>query len=303
MAMINKLQSLFPDALLFKEQPQESLEAYYVFFNRSEQEWLAIPKTDLNDKELLILKTLYELIELNTSSLSPQLKSWHQFLFQNGQLPVFEEKSIRMVQFQIRGNGVEQTELESALKGFFSDDILIIWENKQAGTVILYQNLSFISEKELESMAKTFESDFFVTTFFYLGKEYPFSPSLKSYFTGEKEIFNFGLTSLNHIHIFTFERIFPSYVAFHLPEVLKEKVNQSIIKILEEDPEMYMTLKVFLENNLNASQTAKILYIHRNTLQYRLDKFTEKTGIQLKDFHSAFTVFLTVLVFEHNKAK
>ena len=55
---------------------------------------------------------------------------------------------------------------------------------------------------------------------------------------------------------------------------------------------MYATIKVFLENNLNASLTAKKLYIHRNTLQYRIDKFIDKTGIQLKDFYGAFTVFL-----------
>jgi DNA-binding PucR family transcriptional regulator len=66
---------------------------------------------------------------------------------------------------------------------------------------------------------------------------------------------------------------------------------------------MYSSIKVFLENNLNASLTAKKLYIHRNTLQYRIDKFIDKTGIQLKDFYGAYTVFLACLLFEQSQKK
>jgi DNA-binding PucR family transcriptional regulator len=90
-------------------------------------------------------------------------------------------------------------------------------------------------------------------------------------------------------------------VAFSLPESIKDKVKLELSTVFTEDPELFTTIKVFLENNLNASLTAKKLYIHRNTLQYRIDKFIEKTGVQLKDFYGAFTVFLACLLFEQDK--
>jgi DNA-binding PucR family transcriptional regulator len=87
-------------------------------------------------------------------------------------------------------------------------------------------------------------------------------------------------------------------MAYNLPKELSEKLFLELEDVFQEDPEMFVTIRTFLENNLNASVTAKKLYIHRNTLQYRVDKFTEKTGIGLKDFYGAFTVFLACLLFE-----
>jgi len=60
--------------------------------------------------------------------------------------------------------------------------------------------------------------------------------------------------------------------------------------------EMLQTIQVFLQCNLNASLTAKKLYIHRNSLQYRLDKFIENTGIDIRSFTNAAFVSLAMLL-------
>jgi DNA-binding PucR family transcriptional regulator len=117
----------------------------------------------------------------------------------------------------------------------------------------------------------------------------------------EKEYFEFAKENLERTNILTFEKVFPAFVAFNLPEYMKEKIKMELSSVFTEDPELYTTIKVFLENNLNASLTAKKLYIHRNTLQYRIDKFIDKTGVQLKDFYGAFTVLLACLLFEQRK--
>lgn len=124
---------------------------------------------------------------------------------------------------------------------------------------------------------------------------------MRNHFHQEKEYFEFAKKNLTSTNIITFEKIFPAFVAFNLPDDIKDKVNSELSSVFLEDPELYTTIKVFLENNLNASLTAKKLFIHRNTLQYRIDKFIDKTGVQLKDFYGAFTVFLACLLFEQNK--
>lgn len=53
------------------------------------------------------------------------------------------------------------------------------------------------------------------------------------------------------------------------------------------DPEILQTVQCFFENSLNVSETSRKLFIHRNTLVYRLEKIRKLTGLDLRDFDSA----------------
>ncbi|MDP4172314.1 MAG: helix-turn-helix domain-containing protein [Bacillota bacterium] len=297
--MLNKLVSLYPNAIFSPNKPAFPLHNFHLFFDENQKDWLAIEKKELSEKEISILKTFYTLVEdLPLDSMTSSGQKWYDFLFLNRQLafPV-SESPLRFIQFQIEGKSFEKTELEFALKGFFSDDITIIWESATSGVIVEDKNHSSMNEKEFIALAETLESDFYIKAFFFLGKYHEVTDDIRNQFHSEKKYFDFGRSIQSRTFIFTFERVFPLYLAFFLPEDLKKLLMDTISDVLREDPEMFSTIMVFLENNLNASLTAKKLYIHRNTLQYRLDKFSDKTGIQLKDFAGAFTVFLACQVF------
>ncbi len=67
-------------------------------------------------------------------------------------------------------------------------------------------------------------------------------------------------------------------------------------KELLKDEDMVNTAEAFLENNLNVSETSRILYMHRNTLMYRLDKIEKVMGLNLRNFSDAVTFrVITVL--------
>lgn len=55
------------------------------------------------------------------------------------------------------------------------------------------------------------------------------------------------------------------------------------------DEEMRQTIQKFFQNNLNVSETARQMYLHRNTLVYRLDKLQKLTGLDLRRFDDAVT--------------
>ncbi|MED1470295.1 PucR family transcriptional regulator [Bacillus salipaludis] len=298
--MLNKLLALYDGAVLFPKKPDRPLESFHVFYNQLENEWIGIPKEYISDQEFILLKTLYEWIEFPIIPSSDLSKRWYEFLFTNGQPPSCDHDiQIRFIHFHFKGNDLDQTEIESALKGFFSDDVIIIWENGNSGILVEEKNQMSLPEKDLFTMSETLESDFYAKSFFYIGKFTPFTKELSSQFLREKEYFTFGQNYLTESRFFTFQRVFPAFLAVQLPNTFREMIHQELSGVFNEDPDMYITIKTFLENNLNASLTAKKLYIHRNTLQYRIDKFIEKTGIQLKDFFGAFTVFLACLFFEH----
>ena len=58
-------------------------------------------------------------------------------------------------------------------------------------------------------------------------------------------------------------------------------------KLLTQDDELMQTGEAFLHSNLNVSETARELYIHRNTLNYRLDKIERLTGLDIRNFGDA----------------
>ena len=54
-----------------------------------------------------------------------------------------------------------------------------------------------------------------------------------------------------------------------------------------KDKELMVTGEEYLNNDLNVSETARVLYIHRNTLLYRLNKLEKITGLDLRKFNDA----------------
>ena len=65
------------------------------------------------------------------------------------------------------------------------------------------------------------------------------------------------------------------------------------------DEETITTINKFFENNLNVSETSRQLYIHRNTLVYRLDKLQKSTGLDLRVFEDAITFKIALMVVEY----
>lgn len=62
------------------------------------------------------------------------------------------------------------------------------------------------------------------------------------------------------------------------------------------DEETLTTIHKFFENSLNVSETARQLYIHRNTLVYRIEKLQKETGLDIRNFDDALTFKIALMV-------
>lgn len=80
-----------------------------------------------------------------------------------------------------------------------------------------------------------------------------------------------------------------------MKEVFTEKMPDSF------DEETLTTINKFFENNLNVSETARQLYIHRNTLVYRLEKLQKSTGLDIRVFDDALTFKIAMMVVNYMK--
>ena len=67
------------------------------------------------------------------------------------------------------------------------------------------------------------------------------------------------------------------------------------------DDETLTTLNKFFENNLNVSETSRQLFVHRNTLVYRIEKIQKSTGLDLRSFDDALTFKIALMVVNYMK--
>ena len=67
------------------------------------------------------------------------------------------------------------------------------------------------------------------------------------------------------------------------------------------DEEILTTVYQFMENDLNLSETSRQLFVHRNTLVYRLEKLQKTIGLDIRQFEDAMTFKIAMMVFDYMK--
>ena len=115
-----------------------------------------------------------------------------------------------------------------------------------------------------------------------------------------------ALMALNVGKIFYSQKRIHSYTAlgigrliYQLPVGLCEMFMNEVFTLQrpeEFDKETLTTINYFFENNLNVSETARQLFVHRNTLVYRLEKLQKSTGLDIRCFDDALTFKIALMV-------
>ncbi len=100
-------------------------------------------------------------------------------------------------------------------------------------------------------------------------------------------------------YVINYENLGIGRLIYQLPTTLCEMFLQEVFKknpIDALDQETLFTIHKFFENNLNVSETARKLFVHRNTLVYRLEKIKKLTGLDLREFDDAITFKVALMV-------
>ena len=106
--------------------------------------------------------------------------------------------------------------------------------------------------------------------------------------------------------VMSYENLGIGRLIYQLPTTLCEIFLGEVFKkgSLESlDRETLMTVQSFFENNLNVSETSRKLFVHRNTLVYRLEKIRKLTGLDLREFDHAVTFKVALMVKKYLSSK
>ncbi len=106
--------------------------------------------------------------------------------------------------------------------------------------------------------------------------------------------------------VINYENLGIGRLIYQLPTTLCEMFLNEVFKkgALESlDRETLITIQAFFENNLNVSETSRKLFVHRNTLVYRLEKIKKITGLDLREFDHAITFKVALMVKKYLSSK
>jgi len=99
--------------------------------------------------------------------------------------------------------------------------------------------------------------------------------------------------------IISYDNLGIARLIYQLPTTLCEAFLQEVFKrgsVESLDQETLFTIQKFFENNLNVSETSRKLFVHRNTLVYRLEKIKKLTGLELREFDHAIIFKVALMV-------
>lgn len=164
--------------------------------------------------------------------------------------------------------------------------------------------------KEIEKIAKTIadtlSSEFYAKVSIGIGSPVDNIKDLARSYKEAQVAIEVGKVFDTEKNIISYENLGIGRLIYQLPTTLCEMFLQEVFKkgSLESlDRETLMTIQCFFENNLNVSETSRKLFVHRNTLVYRLEKIRKLTGLDLREFEHAITFKVALMVKKYLSSK
>jgi hypothetical protein len=302
--MIDKIKTLFGSESV-SVTPDESTYMDYSWFSTENQEIFGIKKISISEEQNNLLECLFTKLESDTILMPSAQSEWFQYLFfSKGYNPFsFESEvslptSIRFIHFYSNQLFSSKNEFEEAIRAFFHKEVIVVWNSAKEGVIIEKIIDQPFNKEFLEHMQEIIAADLYHDVTFFVGKRYCPLANLSLYFDIEHQCFKKALSVKKQKNILWFSKEMLYYILSFLPDDLQKELPNLFLNDMKIDDPILSTVKIFLQQNLNVTATSKKAFLHRNTVQYRLDKFSEQTGIDLKHFEDGLVIFLAIHLLE-----
>ena len=154
-------------------------------------------------------------------------------------------------------------------------------------------------EKLAGSIVDTLSSEFYTHAVVGIGTAVSGIKDLARSFKEAQIALEVGKVFDTEKNIVSYDNLGIARLIYQLPTTLCETFLREVFKrgsIEALDQETLFTIQRFFENNLNVSETSRKLFVHRNTLVYRLEKIKKLTGLDLREFEDAIVFKVALMV-------
>ncbi|SDC76561.1 PucR C-terminal helix-turn-helix domain-containing protein [Terribacillus halophilus] len=289
--MLEELEKLFSSIVKTNSFEGFDTDGYH-WFRMEDGEFIGLPADELNERELALLHHIASPVSLPNGNSTDT--AWYQLLHEEAktdgliQNPLYAD-GCRFIFFDIEGQAKAES-FREAMDNLTENPLAFIWFTKHTGLIIESRQKEPIHYEEVVDMLM-YDLSASIRLFI--------SPWLPSVEDAAKQ-YEWLLKAYQRIpshasnHVLYFKDTVPQLMHSLLSKSDRQHIAQHILQGLDEDNELLRTVRMYFACNQNLTLTAKKLYIHRNSLNYRLDKLTEKTGLDIRKFQDAFALYLAI---------
>ncbi|HBR30953.1 MAG: helix-turn-helix domain-containing protein [Eubacteriales bacterium] len=207
---------------------------------------------------------------------------------------------VYLIRFQSKSEVIPYDIIQNMFPDKGRDYVISVGETD----IVLVKELkTSVENKSIESFAKnivdTVSSEFYMKVVVGIGTVVTSIKELARSYKDAQVALEVGKVFDTEKSIISYENLGIGRLIYQLPATLCEMFLQEVFKrgSLESlDRETLMTIQAFFDNNLNVSETSRKLFVHRNTLVYRLEKIKKLTGLDLREFDHAITFKVALMV-------
>lgn len=222
---------------------------------------------------------------------------------------LYFENDIARVVLVIRNKELADVSIFEVLQNIFpknnKDFVISINDRDVAIVKEINEN---ITHKDLENLAlsilETLEAEFYVRVAIGIGTTVTNIKNLGRSFKEAQTALEVGKVFDAENTIVSYDKLGIARLIYQLPTTICESYLNEIFKrgtIEMLDEETLFTIQKFFEFNLNVSEASRQLFIHRNTLLYRIEKVKKITGLDLKEFDQAIVFKIALMVNKYLK--
>ena len=206
--------------------------------------------------------------------------------------------------FLVRQIGHSDVAIVDVLSGLFPDKLQdFVLSINETDVAVIKQLNAMPSAEELEKIASNMEdalrNELFIKTVIGIGTVAGHLRELSDAYKEAQTAIDVGKVFDTERSIINYENLGIGRLIYQLPTTLCEIFLSEVFKknsIDSLDQETLFTINKFFENNLNVSETSRKLFVHRNTLVYRLEKIKKLTGLDLRQFDHAIVFKVALMV-------
>ena len=206
--------------------------------------------------------------------------------------------------FLIRQLGHGDVSTVDVLSGMFPDKLQdFVLSINETDIAVVKQITGSTTAEDLEKMAAAMEeilkTELYIKSVIGIGTVADHLRELADSYKEAQTAIDVGKVFDTEKSIINYENLGIGRLIYQLPTTLCEIFLSEVFKknsIDSLDQETLFTINKFFENNLNVSETSRKLFVHRNTLVYRLEKIKKLTGLDLRQFDHAIVFKVALMV-------
>lgn len=272
--MSQQLKQYYPSLVYIEnEEIPNAHEAFY-----DEGRIFCIASTEIGGHELYLLKKLYPFQETT---------AWMSYLLHDGLMHASEEY-YHIIQIKLASGGDDGDLWLNTFLEFFDrvEDVFSLNETHHVCIV----NKKEMKELDLNGILQTLQEDIGVFASLYIGDEKPIGLDLQEGFKEDLRIFQTieakqRVTSFKDLYL-------PFYIGTQLHKSPQLQVVRNNILNMKDGLNL---VEILWSCQGNITQAAQLLFLHRNTLNYRLDKFEEQTGLSLRELGDLQLAYFSII--------